>query len=239
MIFVCVVPACTGKVGELAGIAFHAAAHTFHCGRRSIGDVVEQRVVLGEAEVNLVAVFTSGNALLAVGVCTYSNTAITEVKDAEGNKVGELNVEKNTTADGEEQVIRYTGDATTLTFYFTATSYIHRIEVYNVLGFVDKDETTGYYIVPAGDAASLILTLKQIKAGEKIFLPNGVYDLGEKVLTEINKNNISIIGQSMEGTVIKNAPSHSWHLSSASPLWFVKIIVINLDSRCLFSPFLT
>ena len=174
---------------------------------------------------NTISIQVAGNALLAVGVCTYSNTAITEVKDAEGNKVGELNVEKNTTADGEEQVIRYTGDATTLTFYFTATSYIHRIEVYNVLGFVDKDETTGYYIVPAGDAASLILTLKQIKAGEKIFLPNGVYDLGEKVLTEINKNNISIIGQSMEGTVIKNAPDASTEsINNTATLYIIKDI---------------
>jgi hypothetical protein len=61
-------------------------------------------------------------------------------------------------------------------------------------------------MVPAGDAASLILALVQAEAGDKIFLPNGTYDLGETVLTTISKNNISLIGESMEGTIIKNAP---------------------------------
>ena len=37
-------------------------------------------------------------------------------------------------------------------------------------------------------------------------MPNGTYDLGETVLTTISKNNIAVIGQSMEKTIIKNAP---------------------------------
>ena len=47
-----------------------------------------------------------------------------------------------------------------------------------------------------------------MEAGDKIFLPDGLYDLGETVLTTISKNNVSIIGQSMEGTIIKNAPDY-------------------------------
>jgi hypothetical protein len=154
---------------------------------------------------NSISIEVAGNALLIVGVCTYSNTAVTEIKDAEGTKVGELNVTKNTTPDGEEQSVYYKGPATTLTFNFTTTSYIHFIKVYNVSSLPEKSET-GYYILDSGDAASLILVLGALQPGDKIFLPNGVYDLGETVLTTISKNNISIIGQSMEGTIIRNAP---------------------------------
>lgn len=39
-----------------------------------------------------------------------------------------------------------------------------------------------------------------------ILIPDGYYDLGEKVLTRITGNNIALIGQSTKGTVIRNAP---------------------------------
>ena len=147
----------------------------------------------------------AGNALLSVGVCKYSNTGATLVKDADGNTVGQLDVVKETTPDGEEQVIRYTGAATTLTFEFTTTNYIHRLKVYNIAEFPEKNEL-GYFEVASGDAAGFLLALTAAEAGDKIFLPNGLYDMGEAVLTPISKNNISIIGESMEGTIIKNAP---------------------------------
>ena len=41
-----------------------------------------------------------------------------------------------------------------------------------------------------------------------IYLPNGVYDLGEMVLTAITANGISIIGESMEGVIIRNKPDY-------------------------------
>ena len=46
------------------------------------------------------------------------------------------------------------------------------------------------------------------KAGghKTIYLPNGIYDLGELTLTAIEADGISIIGESMEGTIIRNAP---------------------------------
>ena len=149
----------------------------------------------------------AGNALLSVGVCTHSNTSVTEVKDANDNVVGQLNVVKNETPDGSEQTIRYTGEATVLTFYFTATSYIHSIKVYNVEQIPVKGDL-GYFEVAAGDAAGFLLALASAEEGDKIFLPNGTYDLGEVCLTPISKNNISIIGQSMENTIIKNTPDY-------------------------------
>ena len=47
------------------------------------------------------------------------------------------------------------------------------------------------------------------KTGHKtIYLPNGVYDLGELTLTAIEADGIRIIGESMEGTIIRNAPDY-------------------------------
>ena len=47
------------------------------------------------------------------------------------------------------------------------------------------------------------------KTGHKtIYLPNGVYDLDELTLTAIEADHISIIGESMEGTIIRNAPDY-------------------------------
>ena len=41
-----------------------------------------------------------------------------------------------------------------------------------------------------------------------IYLPNGVYDLGELTLTAIEADGIRIIGESMEGTIIRNKPDY-------------------------------
>lgn len=47
------------------------------------------------------------------------------------------------------------------------------------------------------------------KTGQQtIFLSNGVYDLGELTLTAIEADGIAIIGESMEGTIIRNAPDY-------------------------------
>ena len=151
----------------------------------------------------------AGNALLAIDVCTYTTTGETEIKDGDGNIVGSVSVEREVTGDGTKQTIYYEGPATTLTFHFTATAYIHHIKVYNIAALPTKDEETGYYILAPGDGAGLKLVLESLEDGDKIFLPNGVYDFGTDVLTQISKSNISIIGQSMEGTIIKNAPD--WH----------------------------
>lgn len=39
-----------------------------------------------------------------------------------------------------------------------------------------------------------------------ILIPDGFYDLGERVLTRISGHHIALIGQSMTGTVIQNKP---------------------------------
>lgn len=62
---------------------------------------------------------------------------------------------------------------------------------------------------PANTAFFLRALQEANKTGNKtIYLPNGVYDLSELALTAIEANYISIIGESMEGVIIKNAPDY-------------------------------
>ena len=70
-------------------------------------------------------------------------------------------------------------------------------------------------VVKQGDAQSLldIVEIANKQNSEKdsewlfILIPDGVYDLGERVLTKITGHHIALIGQSMTGTIIQNAPA--------------------------------
>lgn len=149
----------------------------------------------------------AGNAVVVLSICQYGTADATWVPtDAEDNMLSALPA---IGSDGQEVSLRYSGAATSLTFTLVNTgneNYLHKVTVYNVENFLEKDEKTGYILVPSGDAASFLLAVAQAESGDKIFVPNGIYDLGETVLTTVSKNNIAIIGQSMEKTIIKNAP---------------------------------
>ena len=156
------------------------------------------------------AVAVAGNAQVILTLCKEGKADATwVVTDGKGTEIA--SVSAKSTSDGETVAVQYKGEATTLHFTLNSTgeNYLHGMVVYNVLDFLEKDEKTGYYIVPANDGASLLMAISIAESGDKIFLPNGLYDLGEIVLTTINKNNISIIGESMEGAIIKNAPAAS------------------------------
>jgi hypothetical protein len=173
---------------EVSGGAFHDAQHGWYFN--------------ADGSIN---VQVAGNAVVVVTLCKYSESGDVKVMDGE-QELATYPVVKNETPDGTELTAQYTGNGGWLTINWTAKQYIHKVVVYNVLDFLEKDQNTGYYIVPAGDVASFLMAIVQAQPGDKIFLPNGIYDLGETVLTTISKNNISIIGQSMDGVIIKNAP---------------------------------
>ena len=70
--------------------------------------------------------------------------------------------------------------------------------------------------VKAGDAESLLKAIEQANEqnadsakAEWLFLmiPDGTYDLGDRVLTTITGHRVALIGQSMTGTIIQNAPA--------------------------------
>ena len=69
-------------------------------------------------------------------------------------------------------------------------------------------------VVKKGDAQSLLEAVKEANTlnaetnAKRLFIliPDGFYDLGKTVLTQITGHNIALIGQSTEGTIIQNAP---------------------------------
>lgn len=70
--------------------------------------------------------------------------------------------------------------------------------------------------VEAGNAESLLKAIEQANKQNAdsakakwlfIMIPDGVYDLGDRVLTTITGRRVALIGQSMAGTVIQNKPA--------------------------------
>ena len=146
----------------------------------------------------------SAKAVVMVRNCQFTDEQTAEVKDSKGTIVASF--QARVEADGGVASFTYDGEPTTLTITYPATAYVHGVEVYNVENFVTKDETTGYYVISSGDVSSLLLAIKSAQEGDRIFLPNGTYDFGETVKTPISANNLSIIGQSADGVIIRNAP---------------------------------
>ena len=70
------------------------------------------------------------------------------------------------------------------------------------------------FVVKKGDAQDLLDVIDKVnrlnasQQAERTFIliPDGYYDLKEKTLTRILGNNVALVGQSMEGTIIRNAP---------------------------------
>ncbi len=146
----------------------------------------------------------AGKAYVRVSKCQYSAEGDVVVTGKQ-SKSEVVTFGAKGTSDGENYTFFYSGAADTLVLTFGAKAYVHSVAVYNVTDEVKKD-ASGMYVVPAGDASSLLLTLMQLADGDRVFLPNGTYDLGKTVLTQVSAGNVSLIGQSMEGVVIRNAP---------------------------------
>ncbi len=145
----------------------------------------------------------AGNAIINFGLCRYAGEGVTiTVTDEAGNTVGEP-IAAKVESDGTKAVINYKGEATTLTLTTSGTAYIHDFKIFNIDGDLPQKNDAGYYVMNPGDGAGLLVVLASLQEGDKVFLPNGTYDFGNTVLTTISANNVSIIGESMEGTIIK------------------------------------
>ena len=149
-------------------------------------------------------------ATIYVTLCQYGSGTNILVLDAEGNTLGTL--DGKSTTDGELQTYAYEGAAGKVSLKFVASGemYIHNVKIVNTT--TTNYEQDGQWItVKAGDVSSFIDAIDAangISGDERvyIFLPNGTYNLGQTCLTQIGRNNISIIGQSTEGTIIENSP---------------------------------
>ena len=111
-------------------------------------------------------------------------------------------------ADNKPTIVVVNGNEESSTITFNGECYLHALTVTN--DYNNKVvKADGYLQVAAGDADAYLAAIEAVNSNEdvkQIYIPNGTYDLGEKVLTSIYADNVSIIGESMEGTVIKNAP---------------------------------
>lgn len=153
----------------------------------------------------VMTLIVSPKAYVTVGLCTYTNTSDQIIRNAAGDSVAVMHVENKVTADGALCSFYVESEAQdTLHFNFTTTSYIHSVEVYNVAAPLNKGGHT--YDIPAGDAATLMMVCNILQDGDTVLLHDGVYDLGETVLTTISASHVVVKGESMEGTIIKNAP---------------------------------
>lgn len=159
-----------------------------------------------------VKLLMGGKGYIKMNLCQYSGTGKITLTDPNGNEVA--SIDGKATKDGNLGILQNTStESGEYTISFEASTYIHSLSIVNLTDAA-YEKTGNWYTVKAGDAQSFITTLEMVNgvnsasdaARSYIFLPNGTYDLGDKCLTTISGNNISIIGESMDNTIIVNTP---------------------------------
>lgn len=166
----------------------------------------------------------SGNATILIETCN-KNKSTMMLKDSKGNKIGTVEIPAT---DGTVNQLKYTGEADELELSFADEIFLHSLTIINTgNGDITKNEQ-GYYVAEAGSADSFWNILDLIKLNEDgtqpviIFLPDGTYDLGKSVEIEIPINNLSIVGQSMENTIIVTTPDVSKEGLGSADLFYNK-----------------
>jgi len=160
-----------------------------------------------------------GRAYIALTLCQYSASSNITLTDAKGTEVTSVNAKGS--KDGEVKILEYTGEAGTITLNVPNGVYIHKVILANAAEYPIEKNDQGWYVVSPGNAGHLLTTLMVANANASstdrtyIFVPDGTYDLGKEVLTPISGNNISLIGQSIDNTIIVNeAPAEGIGVSA-------------------------
>lgn len=168
-------------------------------------------------------------ATIFVTLCQYgkaNDIVITE----NGKQIGTIPGVNTKEVDGEIVSFNYEGAGGTITLNMSTSSemYIHGVKIANT-SETNYESQGGWYIVKPGDANSLLDVLDVVNGTNAdresprafIFLPDGVYDLNETVKTAISGHNISIIGQSKEGTIIRTAPDKSIEGLGSADMFYI------------------
>ena len=149
-------------------------------------------------------------ATISVSLCQYGSGTNILVKNAAGETLETLAAKSET--DGALASINYEGEEGTLTLEMVASGemYIHSVKIFNT-SETNYDQKGQWIYVKQGDASSFLDAIDAANGMSGtdriyVYVPKGTYDLGQTTLTTIGRNNISIIGESMEGTIIKNRP---------------------------------
>lgn len=153
-----------------------------------------------------------GKGYIKMNLCQHSASANITLSDPQGNQLA--TIDAKAAKDGTLGILQNSStESGEYTLSFDGQAYIHSLSIVNL-----KDspytQNGNWYTVKAGDAQSFITTLETVNGANAatdaprsyIFLPNGTYDLDEACLTTISGNNISIIGENMDKTIIVNKP---------------------------------
>ncbi len=153
-----------------------------------------------------------GKGYIKMNICQHSASANITLSDPQGNQLA--TIDAKAAKDGTLSILQNSStESGEYTLSFDGQAYIHSLSIVNL-----KDspytQNGNWYTVKAGDAQSFITTLETVNGANAatdaprsyIFLPNGTYDLDEACLTTISGNNISIIGENMDKTIIVNKP---------------------------------
>lgn len=160
-----------------------------------------------------IKILMGGKGYLKLNLCQYSTTGEITLTDPKGNKIASVDAKAN--KDGISTILQNSStESGEYTLTFAVNAYLHGLSIVNMTEPACTQDGN-WYTVKAGDAKSFITTLEIVNAANAatdaprsyIFLPDGTYDLGDKCLTQISGNNISIIGESMDKTIIVNKPA--------------------------------
>ena len=160
-----------------------------------------------------IKVLMGGKGYIKMNLCQYSKTGKITLLDPKGNEVS--SIDAKATKDGNLGILQNESTESgeyTLTFEGGDT-YIHSLSIVNMTNPAFA-QNGNWMEVKAGDAQGFMTALEIANGNNAaanaartfIFLPNGTYDLEDKCLTTISGNNISIIGESMDNTIIVNKP---------------------------------
>lgn len=153
-----------------------------------------------------------GKGYIKLNLCQYSASANITLSDPQGNEVA--TIDAKAAKDGALGILQNPStESGEYTLSFAGTTYLHSLSIVNMKEPA-YTQNGNWYTVKAGDAQSFITTLETVNGANAatdaprsyIFLPNGTYDLDEACLTTISGNNISIIGENMDKTIIVNKP---------------------------------
>ena len=160
-----------------------------------------------------IKILMGGKGYIKMNLCKFSTTGNITLTDPKGTEIASVDAKAST--DGLITILQNTStESGEYTLTFAANAYLHSLSIVNMTEPAYTQEGN-WYTVKTGNAQSFITTLETVNAANAaadaprsyIFLPNGTYDLGDKCLTQISGNNISIIGESMDNTIIVNKPA--------------------------------
>ena len=165
---------------------------------------------------NQIDLLVGPKATIIMKLCQENQNGTIVIVSETGDTLKVLNATVG--EDGDLVHYNYEGESGTLSLHIKTENEmkIHSVRIINTADASYITKGNWYIVAPGDDSGFLDVinmanTLNSAKNSERlfIFLPNGTYDLGDAVETTISGHNISIIGQSIDKTIIVNEPDYS------------------------------